>query len=125
MDIQFFSWEIKEPVRSRPIAGVLTGLVTGTFFGLVATEAPAFQGASHVVLGYVLGGGLAGVLIGALLPLFRSRLVAGIVVSGAASLAFLMIHLFGGDLLPPMGSLFIGCCSGFAYAVLFWKYNGR
>jgi hypothetical protein len=122
VDIDFFTWEIKEPVRSRPVAGGLCGLVTGFLFGLAAGQANAAS-VTSITIAYTAAGGLAGVLIGSLLPLFRNRLWAGVVVSVAATVALLIIHRFAGQYLPPEASVFFGCATGFAYAMLFWKYS--
>lgn len=60
---------------------------------------------------------------GTCLPLFRSRIVAGVVVSIAASVAILTVHWFARNVLYFDLSVFSGCAMGFAYAVLFWKYE--
>lgn len=123
MDIQFLTWEIREPLKPRPVAGALCGALTGLLFGLIADQADFGVGRSSIMLGYVMGGAVAGLLIGGALPLFRNRVIAGVVVSVAASIGLLLVHWFWEDSLPPEASLLIGCSMGFTYAVLFWKYK--
>jgi len=123
MNIDRFGWTIREPVRARPFAGAACGVLSGTMFGLIAGASVGPTDQLSIIMGYVLGGLLAGGVIGSCLPLFRYRLAAGVIVALAATAAGFIVNRASGGSLPSEGTMLVGCSMGFAYAVLFWKYS--
>ncbi len=112
----------------------MTGAALGLVFGFLASrgdpEAVAGPGATPdgVFLGYVLAFSVGGVIIGAALPLFRSRFLAFLVVwvgSGVGVLLLFDVPVGGFDPDDWFMIVFIGFAYGFIYARLFWDYRGE
>jgi hypothetical protein len=124
MNFHFPGLEIREPLRSRPIAGALFGTVLGALFGLLAPEADFQAQRQSILLGYLCGGLVGGLVIGSGIPMFRNRLVAGIIVAGGVSLGLAVSSWLWNE---PWGFgvvTFLGAMCGFVYAVLLWDYHG-
>jgi len=124
MDIRTFTWEISEPVRSRPLAGLFIAAVTGAAFGAMAsTSSDAPQ---QALLSYASGFALTGLIVGGALPLFRSRILAGLIAWAATAAGLgLMWSIQRGDVsfFLIQDALFWGFVYALSYAVLFWGYR--
>ena len=118
--------ELREPLRRRPFSGAFIGALTGLTFGVMAAAADAFPASPEsVTAGYSLGGLVVGAAVGLLLPEFRNRWLAGLIVAAAMVMGFLIaIPLWGEDWGLPL-TVFMGLCCGIAYAGLFWDYRRR
>lgn len=118
-------FELKEPLDPRPVSFGLTGTVTGLAFGLLgAFGGVNAQGGTNVILGYALGGLITGLIIGTGLPLFRQRVVAGVIVSAAAACGLPFVFWGLGEAVPVEGVVLLAVLCGALYAVLLWDYNG-
>lgn len=131
MEIDWFTWPLREPIRSRPVAGGVAGALAGFGFGILAVVAlnsdpELFEaGQGPVLLGYSLGGLVAGLIIGSMLPAFRSRIVAGFIVGIAAVAGLGVAWWFWEEFLGWPELIFVAGCLGFVYAMLLWDYRVR
>lgn len=122
MQISIPGLEITEPVKSRPFSGSALGTITGAGFGLL-TGGKAFPSSwASQAIGYVLGGLVIGMIVGFLLPLFRRRVLAGIVVGAAVTCGLLVAQQYWGETWGVPETIFVGASQGFIYARLLWKY---
>lgn len=113
--------EIREPLRSRPVRGAFQGAVAAVLVGIIALAMGA--DGVPVLLGFALGGGVGGVIIGTALPLFRSRVLAGLVVAVAGSAGYgVATYMWGQRYLGVGFVLAVGGVMGFFYATLYWNY---
>tara|TARA_R110002096_G_scaffold432389_1_gene649218 strand:+ start:527 stop:919 length:393 start_codon:yes stop_codon:yes gene_type:complete len=121
MNIRLPGFEIREPVKRHPVRGAYTGAFAIGLIGVLA--APQYDDAIEVVvLRHVLGGLAAGLVVGGLLPYFRSRLVAGGIVAFATFVA-VAIAWGPGPGLEIEALAFYGLCMGIVYGGLFWDYE--
>ena len=121
VDMRIPGLQLREPIRRRPIAFGLVGAGLGAIWGDLG--APEYDlSVGTVVLRHMIGCLAAGSMIGGLLPLFRHRVAAGVIVAVAA---FLGLMVAWG---PSYGMEeeilgFIAASWGLVYAVLFWDYE--
>lgn len=102
----------------HPVRGALTGLIIGLAIGALSQDRLA--GGTEIVLRYAAGAGLAGLIIGTLLPAFRSRMWASAIVATSVTLA--LIVAWGLNSLPLEAIGFLGGALGLLYGVLLWDY---
>ena len=112
---------LRGPLKSQPVKGLVVGAAIGFLFAILSKDVQAAL--SRAVVASVLGGAAAGLVIDACLPFFRRRAQAGILVASGVSVGFLVSWYILPTGFPPLMSLFLGFCSGFIYAVLFWSYS--
>jgi len=125
MTFRFPGLKLREPLRSHPIAGAIYGGLLGAFFGLLAPEEGFPAGKESILYGYSCGGLIAGLLIGAGIPLFRNRILAGAVVAVGASFGMGIASWFWEEHWGLELSSFLGAMWGFAYAALLWDYSAE
>jgi hypothetical protein len=78
---------LRAPLVSRPVRGAVFGATIGLLYGVGLY----FNGAAaRAALGAVAAGAVAGMMIGGLLPLFRRRLLGGLVVGLALACGYLL-----------------------------------
>lgn len=120
MKIPFPTLTLREPITPRPLSGSALGALTGAGFGILG-GGTAFAGDwGAEITGFVLGGAVAGIIIGALLPLFRRRLSAGLIVGLAAALGLQIADQSWHEFQSIALVCFLGACVGLTYAVLLW-----
>jgi hypothetical protein len=115
-DIRIPGLTLVEPLRSRPFLGATYGTATGALFGLLAQRI-------DWATGYIVAGLIAGAIIGAALPLFRRRWVAGAIVAAATMPALAIVFRSLHEKLPFGGLAFLAAALGFIYARLLWEYQ--
>lgn len=122
----FESLVLREPLVARPFLGAILGGVLGMVFGGLAAVA-GFEGASEssMFFGYAAGGGLGGLLVGASLPLFRSRLLASLIVGIGSGIWGLVSMRFAGEEFSLISAAFIAVLFGALYGVTLWDYRER
>lgn len=110
------------PLRPRPISGLVTGALLGFLLALPDRSAPNVDFHESLVRS-VLGGAIAGTVVGVLQPLFRTRVGAGVVVAIAVAIAFHIAMPAVDRDWNVAGSLFMGICHGIIYGALLWSYE--
>ncbi len=123
MDIKIPGLELIGPLRSRPLYGASIGAFVGFCFGVLSRTAHFAAEWSGRIEGFTLGGLVAGLLIGGMLPLLRSRWLAFAVVTFASTCAIAVGFYFLKEALPLPGIVFLGFIQGFVYAALLWDYK--
>lgn len=123
MEIHLPWLQLTGPLRSRPIYGTILGACTGAVFGTLAAADAFPVDASRRVLGYTIGGAIAGFIGGAAMPLLTRRWVAGLVACVATSPAIYVAEKFWGTDLSVPEAVFTGVCGGLIYGVLLWDYR--
>jgi hypothetical protein len=113
---------LRGPLRPRPISGLVTGAILGWLIALLDRSAPNIDFHESLVRS-VLAGVIAGTLIGALQPLFRTRVGAGLVVAVSAAIAFRVAMPVFDREWNAAGALFMGICHGIVYGALLWSYE--
>jgi hypothetical protein len=74
-------------------------------------------------MGYVLGGAAAGLIIGALLPGFKGRWTAGMIVWFAMTVGLSVLAYFWDKGLTLVQVVVLGLFFGAGYAAFFWKLD--
>ena len=92
--------------------------------GLIFGWASSAAGGDLDLRGSVEGGAIAGLIIGALAPLFRSRWKGGLIVTIGMSIAFFIAMPSLRDQFGPAMTTFLGLCAGITYSIMFWDYRG-
>jgi hypothetical protein len=115
--------DIREPIRRRPISGAVLGALTGLGFGWL-THGEAFATSWRLqAAGFVFGGLASGLIIGSLLPSFRRRWKAAIIVAAAMGIGLLIAMPFWDKPFDRMLAMFLGLSSGIVYGALLWDYQ--
>lgn len=112
---------LREPLRARPVYGLLLGAATGGLFALLS-GGKAFESSwSDQTVGYLLAGATAGAIIGLFLPQFRRRWIAGVVVGVATATGLAIAAPYWRAEVFRDLSPFFGVVYGIIYSVLFWR----
>lgn len=123
MEFRVPTHKLREPLRPRPLFGGTLGAATGLLFGTLSMG-KAFATPWHdQILGYAIGGLVCGAIIGALLPLFRRRWLASVIVGAAASVGLAIAAPFWGSPVFRELAVFFGVVYGLIYGALFWRYE--
>jgi hypothetical protein len=123
MEFRVPTLELKEPLRSRPLFGGTLGAATGLLFGTLSMGKAFATPWQDQVLGFVIGGMIVGAIIGALLPCFRRRWLASVIVGTAAATGLAVAAPFWDSPVFRELSVFFGVVYGLIYGVLFWRYQ--
>ena len=123
MKISIPGLEVREPLRRYPLRGALSGALVGAFLALIADASRFEVDKSAVLWGYAAGGVATGVLIGALIPVFWNRLLAGIVVGTAAAVGLRVAGHWWRQLLTVQEYVFIAAACAIMYSLLLWDYR--
>ena len=113
---------LRGELRSHPIRGALIGAILGLGFAVLEllrtnTWPP------HLFAGHLLGFAVGGLIIGALFPLMKQRVAAGVVVWAGTSCGILVAGRLWWGTFQVSLSMFVGFCFGLIYAVLLWAYE--
>lgn len=123
MNRDFWVWETQEPIRRRSVEGLFTGAAPLLLIGMLVDPTEYGASRSSILLALGLAGGVGGLIVGALLALFRWRVLAGLVVSVAGTVGSYIVLSLLGDGWPFGMSVFLGVSIGIAYAGVHWKYD--
>lgn len=115
--------KLREPLKARPIYGLLLGAATGLMFGMISGGKAFATPWQDQVVGYTLAGATMGAIIGSLLPQFRRRWVAGVIVGVATSTGLALAAPFWGAEVFRELAFFFGIVYGMIYSMLFWRYD--
>jgi hypothetical protein len=115
--------ELREPLRPRPLFGGALGAATGLLFGTLSMGKAFATTWQDQIMGYAIGGLVCGAIIGALLPFFRRRWLAGMIVGAAAAAGLAVAAPFWDSPVFRELAVFFGVVYGLIYGVLFWRYE--
>ena len=113
---------LREPLARRPLRGSLYGGLWGAMWGVMSLYNHTGSAAS-LFLRHALGFSLAGAVVGLLLPSFRSRFLAGPVVSVAAFLGFSIAKGWSNPAWTAPWLAMAAAFTGLLYATALWKYD--
>ena len=112
--------ELRFPLRARPFTGAAAGALTGLTIGFLHSLTDNPEGGATAVSG-LIGGTIAGLVVGLGLPGFFNRWLAGTTVTVAATIGLAAAFPRWGDDASWFIYPFIGAMFGIVYGVLLWK----
>lgn len=114
---------LREPLKPKPLGGLALGVVTGLLLSALSGGKAFGTSWPDQAAGFAVAGATIGVIIGACLPLFRRRWVAGVIVGAATAVGLALAAPFWGAEVFRDLAVFFGVVYGIIYARLFWQYE--